>query len=46
MHEIPPDWDGQVTREWTGYTLQADIAFEDIKFLLIEACWAHFRDLA
>ncbi len=31
MHEIPPDWDGHVTREWAGYTLQADIAFKDVK---------------
>ena len=31
MHEIPPDWDGHVTREWEGYTLQADIAFRDVK---------------
>jgi len=31
MHEIPPDWDGQVTREWEGYTIAADIAFKDVK---------------
>ncbi len=31
MHEIPPDWDGHVTREWEGYKLQADIAFKDVK---------------
>ena len=31
MHEIPPDWDGQVTREFEGYTLEADIAFKDVK---------------
>ena len=31
MHEIPPDWDGYVTREWEGYTLPADIAFKDVK---------------
>ncbi len=31
MHEIPPDWDGHVTREWAGYTLQADIAFKDVR---------------
>lgn len=31
MHEIPPDWDGQVTREFEGYKLQADIAFKDVK---------------
>lgn len=30
LHEIPPDWDGQVTREFEGYTIQADIAFRDI----------------
>jgi len=30
MHEIPPDWDGQVTREFEGYTIQADIAFKDV----------------
>jgi len=31
MHEIPADWDGMVTREWEGYTIQADIAFKDIE---------------
>jgi len=31
MHEVPPDWDGQVTREFEGYTLQADVAFKDVK---------------
>ena len=31
LHEIPPDWDGQVTREFEGYTIQADIAFKDVK---------------
>ena len=31
MHEIPPDWDGQVTREFEGYKLHSDIAFKDIK---------------
>jgi len=30
LHEIPPDWDGQVTREFEGYTIQADIAFKDV----------------
>lgn len=30
MHEIPPDWDGRVTREFEGYTIQADIAFKDV----------------
>jgi protease I len=31
LHEIPPDWDGQVTREFEGYTIQADIAFADVR---------------
>ena len=30
LHEIPPDWDGHVTREFEGYTIQANIAFKDI----------------
>ncbi len=30
LHEIPPDWDGQVTREFEGYTIAADIAFKDV----------------
>ena len=30
LHEIPPDWDGKVTREFEGYTIQADIAFGDV----------------
>ena len=30
LHEIPPDWDGKVTREFEGYTIQADIAFCDV----------------
>lgn len=30
LHEIPPDWDGQVTREFEGYTIQANIAFKDV----------------
>ena len=30
LHEIPPDWDGKVTREFEGYTIQADIAFRDV----------------
>jgi len=30
MHEIPPDWDGRVTREFEGYTIEADIAFKDV----------------
>ncbi|MFT6833009.1 MAG: protease I, partial [Planctomycetota bacterium] len=28
MHEVKPGW--TITKEWEGYTLQADIAFEDI----------------
>jgi len=31
LHEIPPDWDGKVTREFGGYTIEADIAFRDVK---------------
>ena len=31
LHEIPPDWDGQVTREFEGYTIAADVAFRDVK---------------
>jgi len=30
LHEIPSDWDGHVTREFEGYTIQADIAFKDV----------------
>ncbi len=30
LHEIPPDWDGEVTREFEGYTIQADVAFRDV----------------
>lgn len=30
LHEIPPDWDGKVTREFEGYSIQADIAFRDV----------------
>lgn len=30
MHEIPPDWDGKVTREFEGYTINADIAFREV----------------
>jgi len=30
LHELHPDWDGKVTREFEGYTIQADIAFKDI----------------
>jgi protease I len=29
LHEVKPGWD--ITREWEGYTLQADIAFRDIQ---------------
>jgi protease I len=29
MHELKPGWD--ITREWEGYTLDADIAFRDVK---------------
>ena len=28
MHEVRPGW--TITKEWEGYTLQADIAFKDI----------------
>jgi protease I len=31
LHEVPLDWDGKVTREFEGYTIQADIAFRDVK---------------
>ena len=31
MHEIPDDWDGNVTREFEGYTIKANIAFRDVK---------------
>jgi len=30
LHEVPPDWDGKVTREFEGYTIEADIAFKDV----------------
>lgn len=30
LHEIAADWDGGVTREFEGYTIQADIAFKDV----------------
>ena len=30
LHEIPSDWDGQVTREFEGYSIQANIAFRDV----------------
>jgi len=29
LHEVPADW--EVSREFEGYTLQADIAFRDVK---------------
>lgn len=29
MHEVKPGW--TITKEWEGYTIQADIAFKDIK---------------
>jgi protease I len=29
MHEVKPGW--TITREWEGYTLEADIAFRDVK---------------
>lgn len=28
LHEVKPGW--TITKEWEGYTLQADIAFEDV----------------
>lgn len=28
MHEAPPGW--TITREWEGYTIQADVAFRDV----------------
>jgi len=30
LHEVPPHWDGKVTREFEGYTIGADIAFRDV----------------
>ena len=30
LHEIPQNWDGRITREFEGYTIQADIAFKDV----------------
>jgi protease I len=30
LHEVPADWDGQVTREFEGYSIQADVAFRDV----------------
>ncbi|MCE9534358.1 MAG: DJ-1/PfpI family protein [Planctomycetes bacterium] len=29
LHEVKPGW--TITKEWEGYTIQADIAFRDIK---------------
>ncbi|MFT5126172.1 MAG: protease I, partial [Verrucomicrobiales bacterium] len=29
MHEVKPGW--TITKEWEGYTLQADVAFKDIQ---------------
>jgi protease I len=29
MHEVKPGW--TITREWEGYTIEADIAFKDVK---------------
>ena len=29
LHEVKPGW--TITREWEGYTLEADIAFRDVK---------------
>ena len=29
MHEVKPGW--TITKEWEGYTIQADIAFKDVK---------------
>lgn len=29
MHEVKPGW--TITKEWEGYTIQADIAFRDIR---------------
>ena len=28
MHEVKPGWD--ITKEWEGYTIDADIAFADV----------------
>ena len=30
LHDLHSDWDGKVTREFEGYTIQADIAFKDL----------------
>ena len=29
MHEVKPGW--TITKEWEGYTIEADIAFKDVK---------------
>ena len=29
MHEVKPGW--TITKEWEGYTIQADVAFADVK---------------
>ena len=29
MHEVKPGW--TITKEWEGYTIDADVAFSDIK---------------
>jgi len=29
MHEVKPGW--TITREWEGYTLEADVAFKDVR---------------
>ena len=29
MHEVKPGW--TITREWEGYTIQADLAFQDVR---------------
>jgi protease I len=29
LHEVKPGW--TITKEWEGYTIEADVAFKDIK---------------
>jgi protease I len=29
MHEVKPGW--HITREWEGYTIEADVAFKDVR---------------
>ena len=29
LHEVKPGW--TITKEWEGYTIQADIAFSEIR---------------